>query len=173
VKTALKSDRLSWLRCSSSPQSRLPFLINVNNFRPEIESRLSAALGRPVKVGNLSLSLLSGGVGADDLSIADDPKFSNAPFIKARSLKVGVEMIPLIFKQTAQRNPIVIKEPEIALLRNHGRRVEFFVHLGNSSEKRPAEKSSGASNLSVGKLELSGGKISFGAIPSKRKADCV
>ncbi len=30
----------------------LPLLVNVNNFRPEIESNLSSALGRPVKVGN-------------------------------------------------------------------------------------------------------------------------
>src|SRR2546430_15385506 len=60
----------------------LPFVVNVNSFRPQIESRLSEALGRPVTVGNLSLSLLSGGVGADQLSIADDPKFGNSPFIK-------------------------------------------------------------------------------------------
>jgi AsmA protein len=146
----------------------LPFLINVNNFRPQIESRLSEALGRPVKVGNLSLSLLSGGVGADDLSIADDPKFSNAPFIKAKSLKVGVEMLPLILNKQLNITEIVINEPEITLLRNQAG-VWNFSSLGNSSEKKPAEKSSGASNLSVGKLELTGGKISFGAIPSKRK----
>jgi hypothetical protein len=32
--------------------------VNVNNYRPQIESSLSSALGRPVKVGNLSLSIL-------------------------------------------------------------------------------------------------------------------
>ena len=56
----------------------VPFLVNVNSFRPEIESKLSGALGRQVKVGNLSLSILSGSVGADQLAIADDSKFSNA-----------------------------------------------------------------------------------------------
>ena len=61
----------------------IPFLINVNNFRPQIESNLSSALGRPVKVGNLSLSILSSNVGADQLSIADDPKFSSTPFLEA------------------------------------------------------------------------------------------
>jgi len=43
----------------------LPFLINVNSFRPQIESNLSSALGRAVKVGNLSLSIFSGSVEAD------------------------------------------------------------------------------------------------------------
>jgi len=147
----------------------LPFLINVNSFRPQIESRLSAALGREVKVGNLSLSLLSGGVRADDLSISDDPKFSKSPFIKAKSLKVGVELVPLIFSKQLNVTEIVIDQPEIALLRNQSG-VWNFSSLGNATEKSKAtEKSSGPSNLSVGKLELTDGKISFGSIPAKRK----
>src|ERR1700757_2196107 len=36
----------------------LPFLINVNSFRPKIESELTNVLGRPVTLGELSLSLL-------------------------------------------------------------------------------------------------------------------
>jgi AsmA protein len=149
----------------------LPFLVNVNSFRPQIESRLSTALGRQVRVGNLSLSLLSGGVGADQLSIADDPKFSNAPFIKAKSLKVGVELMPLIFSKQLNVTEIMIDEPEIALLRNRAG-VWNFSSLGSQAaqEKKPAEKSSGTpGNLNVGRLELTDGKISFGSIPAKRK----
>jgi AsmA protein len=145
----------------------LPFLVNVNSFRPQIESRLTEALGRPVTVGNLSLSLLSGGVRADQLSIADDPKFSNAPFIKAKSLKVGVELMPLIFSKQLNVTEFVIDEPEIALLRNQAG-VWNFSSLGNS-EKNTPEKSTSTSNLNVAKLELTDGKIFFGAIPAKRK----
>jgi AsmA protein len=144
----------------------LPLLVNVNSFRPQIEARLSEALGRPVTVGNLSLSLFSGGVRADQLSIADDPKFSNAPFIKAKSLKVGVEMMPLIFSKQLNVTEIVIDEPEIALLRNQAG-VWNFSSLGNSN--KTTDKSTGTSNLNVGKLKLTDGKISFGAIPAKRK----
>jgi len=146
----------------------LPFLINVNSFRPQIEARLKEALGRPVTVGNLSLSLLSGGVRADQLSIADDPKFSSAPFITARSLKVGVEMMPLIFSKQLNVTEIVIDQPEIALLRNQAG-VWNFSSLGNSGAKNTPEKSSGTNNLNIGKLELTDGKISFGSIPAKRK----
>ena len=145
----------------------LPFLVNVNSFRPQIESRLSEALGRPVTLGNLGLSLLSGGVRADQLSIADDPKFSNAPFIKAKSLKVGVELMPLIFSKQLNVTEFVIDEPEIALLRNQAG-VWNFSSLGNPEKKTP-EKSTSTSNLNVAKLELTDGKISFGAIPAKRK----
>src|SRR6202030_4593296 len=96
----------------------IPFLINVNNFRPQIESNLSTALGRPVKVGNLSLSILSGSVGADQLSIADDPKFSNSPFIQAKALAVGAELMPLILSKKLNVTKIVIDHPEIFLLRD-------------------------------------------------------
>src|SRR5689334_8747432 len=72
----------------------IPFLVNVNSFRPRIESEATNALGREVKLGNLSLSLLSGTVGIEDLRIADDPAFGKSPFITAKSLKVGVELMP-------------------------------------------------------------------------------
>src|SRR5579859_1936940 len=52
----------------------IPFFIDANTFRPKLEAELTDALGRQVKVGNLSLSLLSGGVTADNISIADDPQ---------------------------------------------------------------------------------------------------
>src|SRR6266581_1792485 len=47
----------------------VPFLIPVNQFRPTIEEKASAALGRKVELGNLSLSLLSGSLAAENLSI--------------------------------------------------------------------------------------------------------
>ena len=43
----------------------LPLFINVNSFRPKIESEVTNALGRPVTLGNLSLSILTGTVGID------------------------------------------------------------------------------------------------------------
>src|SRR5690242_4607862 len=77
-----------------------PFLIPVNQFRPTIEEKASAALGRKVQLGDLRLSLLSGSLSAENLSIGDDPKFSSTPFLTAKSLKVGVELMPLIFSKT-------------------------------------------------------------------------
>src|SRR5260370_40137809 len=73
-----------------------PFLIPVNQFRPMIEEKASAALGRKVELGNISLSLISGSLSAENLSIGDDPKFSSAPFLTAKSLDVGVEVMPRI-----------------------------------------------------------------------------
>jgi hypothetical protein len=90
----------------------LPFFINVNSFRPRVESEASSALGRQVTVGNLSLSLLSGSLGVDDISIADDPAFGKSPFVTAKSLKVGVKLIPLLLSK--QVSVTGITNPSIA-----------------------------------------------------------
>lgn len=145
----------------------VPLLVNVNNFRPQIESNLSLVLGRPVKVGNLSLGVFSGSVGADQLSIADDPKFSSAPFIEAKSLQVGVELMPLIFSKQLNITKIVIDHPEMTLLRNR-EGVWNFSSLGKSAQ--PAEKtSSTAANVNVARLDLNDGTVTVGYLSGKRK----
>src|SRR6266851_7419625 len=96
----------------------LPFLINANEFRPRLESELTKALGRDVKVGNLKLAIMSGGVSADVLSIADDPVFSRSPFVSAKSLNVAVELWPLIFSRKLHVTGITIDQPQIVLLQN-------------------------------------------------------
>jgi AsmA protein len=151
----------------------LPFLINVNAFRPRLESALSQALGREVKVGNLSLSILSGSVSAEDLSIADDPAFSKNPFIQAKSLKVGVEVMPLIFSKALHVTDITLDKPEIALLRDASGKWNFS-SLGNksSSASKPAPASSEPSStpdLSVSKLEVKDGSLSVNRANSSIK----
>lgn len=150
----------------------LPLFINVNSFRPEIESNLSSALGRPVTVGNLSLSVLSGSVEANDLSIADDPRFSSTPFIRAKSLKVGVELMPLIFSKQLNVTHLVIESPQISILRDRDG-IWNFSSLGNHAQE-PAKttgrngSAAGNQNLSVGKLEISDGTIVVGSVPPRR-----
>src|SRR5258707_3764531 len=126
----------------------LPFLINVNSFRPRLESALTEALGREVKVGNLSLSIFSGSVSAEDLSIADDPAFSKDPFIRAKSLNVGVEVMPLILSKALHVTDITLDKPEIALLRDASGKWNFSSLGGKSeAEKKPANTSSSTANL--------------------------
>jgi len=153
----------------------IPFLIPVNQFRPTIEEKASAALGRKVELGNLSLSLISGSVSADNLSIGDDPKFSSAPFLTAKSLKVGVEIMPLIFSKTLNVTGVTIASPQVTLLHNPAG-VWNYSSLGGSAAKAEAKKapaSSGASNaadISIKKLTLSDGTIIVGATSSQKRS---
>jgi len=50
----------------------VPFFINVDQFRPRVEGQLSSSLGRQVHIGKLSLSLLTGELGATAIAISDE-----------------------------------------------------------------------------------------------------
>src|SRR3954452_22063173 len=149
----------------------LPFLINVNSFRPRVESEASTALGRQVTVGNLSLSILSGSVRADDIAIADDPAFGKSPFVTAKSLKVGVELMPLIFSKQLNVTDITLQEPQISLLKTANGKWNFS-SLGSAAAKKPPEPANAGSsqtNLSVAKLKINRGKLSVGNANSSAK----
>jgi AsmA protein len=143
----------------------IPFFVDANTFRPKLETELTAALGREVKVGNLSLSILSGSVSADDIAIADDPAFSKSPFVQAKSLKVGVELIPLIFSKTLNVTELTLNQPEISLVRSENGEKWNFSSLGrnNTSAPKPAASSpspsGGSTNLSVAKLNVNNGRL--------------
>ena len=146
----------------------LPFLINVNRFRPQIESELSGALGRQAGVGNLSLSILSGSVAADDITIADDPGFSKSPFVTAKSLKVGVELLPLVFSKQLNVTEITLEQPEIRLLKTTGGKWNFS-SIGGASSSQPQTKGTSPANFSVAKLKVSNGRLIVGKANSSAK----
>jgi AsmA protein len=144
----------------------VPFFVDANTFRPKLESELTSALGRQVSVGNLSLSLFSGSVSADNISIADDPKFSKSAFVQAKELKVGVEMIPLIFSKALHVTEITLNQPEISLVKSEDGTKWNFSSLGgqNTSAAQPAAKptassTSGNPDVSVAKLNVKDGRL--------------
>ena len=151
----------------------LPLLVNANDFRPRIQAELTKALGREVKVGDLKLALLSGGVTAADLSIADDPAFSQSPFLRAKSLSVGVDLMPLIFSHKLNVTGITIEQPEIALLQSASGDWNFS-GLGASSQARAAPaaaststaSSSAGLDLSIKSVKIANGRVSLGKAKS-------
>ena len=154
-----------------------PFLIPVNQFRPIIEEKASAALGRKVQLGNISLSLISGSLSAENLSIGDDPKFSSAPFLTAKSLDVGVEIMPLILSKTLNVTGVTIASPKVTLLHNSAGQWNYS-SLGGAAakaeaKKAPAEKPSptaGAAEVSIKKLTLNDGSIIVGSTNSQKRS---
>lgn len=169
----------------------LPFIINVNMFRPQIQSQLDTALGRQVSIGELHLSILSGSVSADDVAISDDPAFSNQPFVKAKSLDVGVEMMPLIFSKSLHVTEITLSDPQVSLLKNASGRWNFSSIGGKSAPAAPArtaaEKAPAAPHdpppakaadppaaganpdLAVGKLNVKNGTVTMANVGTREK----
>jgi AsmA protein len=152
----------------------LPFFLDVNQFRPELEAKLTAALGRDIKTGNLSLSLFSGAVGVEDITIADDPAFSSSPFLKAKSLKVGVELKPLIFSKEIRITEIILENPSINLIRSTAGRWNFS-GLGsgagkkNSGAEENSSKALSGNDVLIKELEVTNGSITINQAGNNRK----
>lgn len=143
----------------------LPFIVNANRFRPELETQLTGALGRQVKVGGLKLSVLSGAVTASDVSIADDPTYGQSALLTAKTLSVGVDLLPLIFSHRLSARDITIEQPEIALLQSPSGMWNFAGLGGNASTPAStAPAAGGGLELSVKLLKVSDGRVTLGKI---------
>jgi AsmA protein len=149
----------------------LPFFFNANEFRPLLESKLSKVLGRQVKLGELKLSLLSGGITATDLSIADDPKFGPGAFLSAQSLTIGVDLQTLIFARKLHVNRIAIDQPNIAFLQDPAGAWNFSTLGTASSGTTPKTSEESALDLSVKILSITDGKIVLARTKSKTKPE--
>ncbi|MGZ4899942.1 MAG: AsmA family protein [Candidatus Angelobacter sp.] len=141
----------------------VPLFINVDSFRPDLEKKLSAALNRTVHIGKLDASLLSGGASASDITIADDPAFNKGPFLKASSVKVGVQLMPLIFSRQLKVTSLTVQKPDITLLKNAAGKWNYSTLGATAQAQKTAPEPSGkAPDISVEKFEIAGGTVRVG-----------
>ncbi|HLH06146.1 MAG TPA: AsmA family protein [Terriglobales bacterium] len=145
----------------------LPFVIDANRFRPEIESSLDTALNRKVEIGNIRLSILSGGITVENISISDDPAFNKGPFLKARSLNVNVDLMPLIFSRAIHITGLTIDQPSVTLLRSSSGTWNFSTLGAKQTETKTASASTTVNStsnpdLSVHSFSLKNGTMIVG-----------
>ena len=140
----------------------IPLFVNGESFRPTIETRLSAALNRKVTLGHLSFSLFSGSLVADELAISDDPAFSSAPFLRAKQLRVGVEVTPLLFSRQVHITRLTIDTPSMQLIQNQAGKWNYS-SLGNNAQHN--QQSSSNPDLSIALLNISNGSATVASVP--------
>ncbi len=143
----------------------VPFFVNADTFRPTIQADLSSALGRQVTLGHVGLSLITGSLVADDILIADDPKFSTSPFLQAKKLRIGVEIWPLIFRHSVQITDLTIDSPSINLI--HAANGTWnFSSLGGATQGAPSQPSGPLPSFSVDKLKIASGSAVLSSLPA-------
>lgn len=125
----------------------LPYAVDIDSFRPQLEASLQSHLGREVHIGHLQISLLAGGARADNFSIADDPTFSSRPFLHAKSLEVGVNLLSLIFSRTPHVKSLTIEEPELVLAKSSSGKWNFS-DLGSRAASSNAKYGDGGGDES-------------------------
>jgi AsmA protein len=146
----------------------VPLFINADTFRPTIEQKISAAIGRPVTMGHLSFSLLSGSLVADNVSIVDDPAFSSAPFFQAKSMHIGVSTAALLFTRQLHILSFTADAPQIQLIQKPDGTWNY-ASLGAGNNETSSTQTSSTSDLSIGELKIKNGSVDVSSIPATRK----
>lgn len=134
-------------------------MVDANRFRPQIQASLSDALGRPVTLGKLHVSVLSGSLDADDIRIGDDPAFGKQPFVSARSLDVGVRLWPLIVHRQLHVTSLTLESPSVRLVQDRRGRWNFSSFAAGDASAKPASDTSTAPALTVDALRIHDGRI--------------
>lgn len=148
-----------------------PYFVSVDHYRPAIESAASSALGRQVTVGRLRVSVLRRTATADDVSIADDPAFSRDAFLQAKDVRVGVELLPLLFSHRVRVTSITVVEPQLHVLRASPYKWNFASigvrPKGLASGPPATDASTALQDFTVVNLRVENGKLTVGSAASK------
>ena len=96
----------------------VPSLINVDRYRPQIETRLKEKLGREVKLGALKLHVIPLSVSIESITIAESPQFaSTLPFAAATNVAASVQLFSLLRGEPVL-DSLSMSRPSIELIRD-------------------------------------------------------
>lgn len=142
----------------------VPLFLNADSFRTKIENTLSQSLGRKVTIGKLELSVWSGGLVAENTTIADDPKFSTKPFVQADSVKIKVDLFPLLLAKKLVIHGFVMNSPKIQLLRAENGTWNYST-IGSTSKAATQSEDTKQTfpNLTVDDVKIEDGRVTVGA----------
>lgn len=145
----------------------LPLFLNADTFRARIESTLTKSLGRKVTIGKLDLSVWSGGLVASNATVADDPAFSTQPFIQADSVKIGVDILPLILSKQIRIRGFSLQTPKVQLLRAaNGTWNYSTIGKTTPATTQDADTKQAFPDLTVGHVTVEDGRFTVGMQPA-------
>ncbi len=141
----------------------VPLFLNADTFRARIEATLTKSLNRKVTIGKVDLSIFSGGLVATNTVIADDPNFSTQPFMQVDSVKIHVEILPLLIHKQVRIRGFSLDTPKVELLRAANGKWNYST-LGSTATQAPtpAESNGLIPDITAGSIEVEHGQITVG-----------
>lgn len=112
-----------------------PMFVDIQKYKPEIESKVTEATGRPFTLGgDLDLSLFPWvGVSLSDLHLGNPEGFSEKDFVSVKSFEVRVKLLPLLSKNI-QVKRFVLDGPRVILERRKDGEANWE-GIGKTSDK--------------------------------------
>src|SRR5437879_4429690 len=107
----------------------LPFVLDVNKYRPRIQTELEQRTGRPVSLGKMDLKVFPLAFRVENAAIGEDKRFPQSrPFAQAQELFVSAKLMPLLHGDI-EIGSVELVNPKIELMRNQ-QGVWNFASLG-------------------------------------------
>ncbi len=117
----------------------LPHLIDINQYRGQIQAQLQQRLNRPVQLGAMSLGVFPLRVEVKNVVIGDDPSFgSNIPFAQVGELDISIALLPLLSKNI-EVDSLELKQAKIEIIRN-AQGLWNFSTAGSNAAAPPAQQ---------------------------------
>jgi AsmA protein len=149
----------------------IPLFVDVQKYKPLLESKVTEATGRPFSVGDdLRLSLFPwAGVSFSDLRLGNPAGFTEKEFVTVKSFEVRIKLLPLLSKDI-QIKRFILNAPHIVLIKDKNGRTNWEQPKQPSKEtppkkeeKTPTEGKGGLDlpikALTVGNLAVNNGSL--------------
>jgi len=132
----------------------IPMFVDVQKYKPMLESKVTEATGRPFSVGDdLRLSLFPwAGVSFSDLRLGNPAGFAEKEFVTVKSFEVRVKLLPLLSKDI-QIKRFVVNEPRIILIKAK-KGLPNWEQPKQQSKDTPTQKDGKAPAEETGRFEL-------------------
>ncbi|MFA5028662.1 MAG: AsmA family protein [Candidatus Methylomirabilota bacterium] len=128
----------------------LPALVNLERYRSLLAARVGKSLGREVAVQGLRVNLWRGiGAEATGVRVAEAPGFGSDPFLAADTLRIRVQLLPLLSGQLRIAS-LTLERPRIRVLRGADGRWSVDDLLRGSPAPVPARPAPEASRPGKG-----------------------
>jgi AsmA protein len=117
----------------------VPYLVDTPRIQAYIASNATQTLGRPVKFSSVSVRVLPlPAVELHELEVAEDPKFGTSPFLKLKTGRIRLRLLPLLTGRV-ELGDIVLDKPFVTVVQTADGRLNISTLGTGAGAKPPAE----------------------------------
>ncbi len=147
----------------------VPYLVDTPRIQAYIANNATQTLGRPVKFSSVSLRVLPlPAVELHDLEVAEDPKFGTSPFLRLKTGRIRLKLMPLLTGRV-ELGDIVLDKPVVTVVQAADGRLNIST-LGTGGGPKAARppsdtgRSSGGGSggaLAITRVSVDGGVVTY------------
>ncbi|HKO04289.1 MAG TPA: AsmA family protein [Candidatus Acidoferrales bacterium] len=139
----------------------VPYVVNVDRFRPQIESEVQKQTGRKLEMGALRARLLpSVGATIENVTLGPPAGFADVNLLTADSIRVSVSLAALLHG-AVEVSSVEIVKPHVALATDEHGRTNYDFSAPGAGQKAPSAPSSGSSAFTLDAVSVKDAELSL------------